>query len=620
MKKFGVNDRAIFLLMAIPFLCVAWGAVVWIQYGIDFPWYDDWRGYQNGNIQSLHLAYLFTPTNDTLSPVGLALDAIFQRVISGNSIVYQLVSMLVVLISILILQLSMLRRIFERDRHVILCFLFTLPMLQPGSYWGGQNLAYHQVLPLLFFMLAIWFVFFSGIRNFARQFLLVVLGLLSGFSYISGAFAFLVGGLFLLIFSYWLMGGNKRNVFVCSVSMLSAGIVASSIQLMYAFGSFGSTHSQISIAYPTQFNFWMYLLGKLGRSLLLPVHHPWLALSTTLLAVIVIFLLVAFVFKNMAFVGRDENNHYQAGFIFLTLFAVLGSYIMIVAAGRANYYSKEGEFFLTAFIAGFDRFHFFWLTILWPWVVAVLIKYSPKISNATNGRGFYIAAIVCLGVMSGSNLWRHGAWHEMALQIRKPVYDCFAKSLNDSKAIRCERLLPYSEENGIKDATPAYLHAVKINASFLRYLPRIDDLSRSSALVPFFVIDGIKDKLAFEDLARNDDGSLVAVGDFPKIIFRELPAKILEKCTRLDVVFESNAETDQYFQLFFQEYGRRGYQEIHSKKTMLLPDENSVRKGEFRLVDVKGFASEMRLDVPKNINKFKIDKIKFYCVFGSVDF
>ena len=613
----ALKDRLAFLLMAIPFVCVGWGAIAWLQYGIDFPWYDDWRGYQNGNIQSLELSYLFKPINDTLSPVGLALDALFQRMANGNTIVYQLVSMIVVLIGLLMLQLSMLRRIFANQRHVVFCFLFALPMLQPGSYWGAQNLAYHQALPLLFFMLAIWIVFFEDLGNGVKIVLLSTLGILGGFSYVSGALAFLTGGFSLLVLSIWFKGAARKRIFVCSVPVFISGLVASSVQLTHAIDNFGSTHSDIAIAYPTHLNFWMYLLGKVGRALLFPVNHPLAALMVTLIAVLAVLLLAVFVFRKLASAGRHGNDEWRAELIFLTLLTVLGAYLLIVAAGRTNYYSKEGDLSLAAFIAGFDRFHFFWLTLLWPWTVAVVIRNNKQVSHIIEGRWFYGVSIVCLCVMSVGNLWQHGSWHKMALQIRKPVYDCFVKSLTSGKGIHCERLLPYAENDGIADATPAYIHALKINASFLRYIPRIHDLPRSSEVAPFYEIDARKNELRYEDLEKNEDESFVVTGNFPKIFFEGLPAASLKKCVRVDVLFQIIAETDQYFQLFFQRYGDPGYREMLSKKVMLDSFKKSVRSAEFKLIDVNGFAPEMRLDLPAKLDRFKINGIRFYCVFGN---
>lgn len=611
---FDIRSRASQFLTLIPFICLAWSVGVWIQYGIDFPWYDDWRGYQNGNIESLQLSYLFGPINDTLSPVGLVLDAIFQRFIGGNSVVYQLISMIVVLGSLLILQLSMLRRVLCSERQVALCFLFTLPMLQPGSYWGAQNLAYHQALPILFFVAAIWIIFFSRMRDSVRLPILGVLGILSGLSYISGAFIFLVGGFFLLIASTRFAGDVRNSLFQGSIPLLITGFVTSLIQLTFAFDGFGSTHSDVPIAYPVQVNFWLYLFGKIARSLLLPNHYPWLALIATVIAIAALIFLAALVCRNLVLASHTEEKKYQTGMIFLTLFVVLGSYLLIVAAGRANYYSKVEVYSLDSFVAGFDRFHFFWVTLLWPWVVAVVCRYTTKFAIVSNGPLFFVSAIALFGIMSAGNVWQHVSWHQMAIEIRKPVFDCFAKSINDGRGIHCERLLPVGEVNGLPDATPAYLHALKINASFLRYLPRLDDLTRSFDLKPLLIMDGMSEKLVLEDLERSDGGLLNVVGHFPKIYIRDLPIAALSGCVRLDVVLRSRAESAGHFQLFFQRSDDLVYQESFSKKATVPSEMVNLQESNFKISSLSGFGSEMRLDSGKNLKMFQIKQIEFYCL------
>ncbi len=188
------------VLVGLPVLSLALAALAWLRYGIDLPWFDDWRGYAAGTIDSLELDYLFQPMNDTMSPVGLALDALAQRFLDGNSVAYQFLSMVTVLGSLLVLQWKLLSRVMDSRLQVAVCFLFTILMLQPDSYWGLENLAYYQALPLVFILCAMLLmsgpVPGSGWRGPAAG----LLGLLAGFAYISGAFgAFAVGVTSLLL-------------------------------------------------------------------------------------------------------------------------------------------------------------------------------------------------------------------------------------------------------------------------------------------------------------------------------------------------------------------------------------------------------------------------------------
>ena len=100
---------AMAVLVGLPLLSLLLSAIAWLRFGFDLPFYDDWRGYFSGDIDSLEWTYLWHPLNDTLTPIGLALDALAQRLIDGNSIVYQLLSMVLVLGALLLLQWKLLR-------------------------------------------------------------------------------------------------------------------------------------------------------------------------------------------------------------------------------------------------------------------------------------------------------------------------------------------------------------------------------------------------------------------------------------------------------------------------------------------------------------------------------
>ena len=63
----------------------------------DLPIADDWREYLERQVEFVDLATLFKPVNDTLYPVGQILDVAAHYALGGNSVVYQFLSMVVVL-------------------------------------------------------------------------------------------------------------------------------------------------------------------------------------------------------------------------------------------------------------------------------------------------------------------------------------------------------------------------------------------------------------------------------------------------------------------------------------------------------------------------------------------
>jgi len=135
--------------MALPLLMLAANVLAWLRWGTDLPFMDDWRVYDQRSALSLDPARLFRAVNNTLAPIGLGLDALAQRWLGGNALPYQTLSMLAVLGGLLYLQWRLLGWVTGNRLQQAALFAFCIPMLQSGSYWGEQSLAYHQALPLL---------------------------------------------------------------------------------------------------------------------------------------------------------------------------------------------------------------------------------------------------------------------------------------------------------------------------------------------------------------------------------------------------------------------------------------------------------------------------------------
>ena len=141
--------------VALPLLMLGANLLAWLRWGTDLPYLDDWRVYDEGSALSLNVQRLFRAVNNTISPVGLALDVLAQRWLGGNPLPYQALSMVAVLGGLLWLQWRLLGWVVADRRQQVLLFALCFPMLQSGSYWGEQNLAYHQALPLLALLAAV---------------------------------------------------------------------------------------------------------------------------------------------------------------------------------------------------------------------------------------------------------------------------------------------------------------------------------------------------------------------------------------------------------------------------------------------------------------------------------
>jgi hypothetical protein len=136
-------------LIAVPILALILNALSWLRYGVDLPFLDDWNEYYTQSATSLSFSHLFAPGNDTIYPVGRALDVLAQKYLSGNGIAYQFISMIAVLGFLLFLQWKLLTRVIKDPLVRASAFGLCVFMICPYTYWGLQNIAYVQALPTI---------------------------------------------------------------------------------------------------------------------------------------------------------------------------------------------------------------------------------------------------------------------------------------------------------------------------------------------------------------------------------------------------------------------------------------------------------------------------------------
>jgi hypothetical protein len=400
-RRFRACHMIVFLFVLPPILSLALNALAWLSYGIDLPYADDWRTYRDGTAYSLDPRVLFTPANDTLFAVGKTLDAVAMRYLAGNSVAYQFLSMVVVLGSLLYLQWRLLVRVLEDRVLAAASFTFTVFMLQPDSYWGMQNLAYHQALPLVCVLTTLLVITntSTNIYIFAGQ--LLVVGFVSGLTYISGAFAVLTLAVILFLFARSLSSENvqleRRSCDVGAAVLFVPGVSCTFAQLWVILSvQKGEISAKVPWAMPYEADFWAYMMGKFGRALLLPPNSPKTSLAVTAF-VLLISVVITAVFALRLICGRlRTSQETRAAVVFISLHLIVFVYMALVAAGRAKLRPQTDQAFVDVFAFGFLRFHFFWATILWPWVVAALLLWTKSWASDR----FALAAAFFLPVLS----------------------------------------------------------------------------------------------------------------------------------------------------------------------------------------------------------------------------
>lgn len=457
------------LFICLPLLSVGLSVLAWLTYGIDIPYMDDWRPYILNEAGTFAPEVLFRPINDTMSPVGLALDSASLRWLGGSSIAYQTVSMSVVLLSLLGLQWLLLRHVLRRKALTACAFCFTLLMLQPGSYWGEQNLAFHQAIPLVCILAALYLVVASNLSRAYLAASLVALGLVSGFTYISGAFGYFACGVVLAICALGRSGAARSRMMLGGAVIALTGLAASIPQAWgLLFYQKGTHRADAPMAFPHEGDFWFYLLGKIGRSLLLPTSHAALSLALTALAVMLVLCLLYVAFRQ----GRREPppgnegapTNIADGFaITLALSAVVFTYLLMVAAGRANLRDVSMTDGLQIFVFGYLRFHFFWATLVWPWAVALALAWRASRSPDLRLAWPYAATAACAVLFVSAGALNHFKAFRDVSVARSVGVDCLRKASEAMEPMLCMSI-------EARDLRPALQVAERHGATFTRYI------------------------------------------------------------------------------------------------------------------------------------------------------
>ena len=597
---------ALAVLIGLPLVSLALNAVGWLHWGLDLPFYDDWRAYATGQIDSLDPSYLFTGINDTMAPVGFALDALAQRTFDGNSVLYQLLSMVTVLGLLLLMQWKLLKVALGSPLETAACFVFTLLMLQPGSYWGRENLAYHQALPLVFLLAALWLIVASAWKNIWRLPLIAGLGVLAGFTYVSGAFGTLAAAMGVLTVASVLRKGQRMRTVQGAVALAVAGVATSLTQFKVGvLPTMGASHrGDARLALPHEPDFWLFFFGKIGRSLLLPESQPVFSLLVVLLACATALAVAIALFKRVR--AEPEGPHVNVAIIYGALAAMVFAYLLLVAAGRTYLRDAQIDGPLDVFLLGFTRFHFFWAALLWPWVIAaavILIKgrrtsLPPAIATASP---FLCAAAIYL-MLSGGALG-HFERHRMEASFRNATVTCLMTRLQKGEGIDCP-------EFNMADLTPAYIYAHRIGASFVRYFPVLPLELGVDDPAPWFRLSRDGANVEKQNVIVQGSGYL-STRDTQFYI--RLGRRIeMENCVMLDVTAVVSANMDDQVQVYFRRRGVADYNEADSR-TEVLKGRTGPKTFVFRLESQTGFEDTLRLDPVNKAQPFAVPEVEVRC-------
>lgn len=608
----AINRIFVFFLVLIPVISFVLNLISWLRFGIDLPLLDDVRQYASGGAGRMDWTYIMYPANDTLYPVGLIFDALAFRFLDGNTIAYQAISMVLVLGGILLLQWRLLTLCTSNTLARALAFACTIFMLQPDSYWGWQNMAFHQVVPVLC-SLGIISLVLSKLDYKISALLIFLIATVSGFTYTSGAFANLALLIGLCIFYFSLKKNNSFKLRSGAIAMVIPTVVSVTAQLWVLIWVQHGTHrADAPMAYPWESDFWLYIFGKIGRSLMLPVEYPRLSLSISI-AVLICSIALALLSIFQARRRPEHSSLQSVSIAYLCVFGVVLLYLFIVAAGRTNLRPESITKATDIFVFGYARFHFFWVCVLWPWVVAFIMEqFLSRYPSLLNKPQVPLITLILFSLLIyNSKVMDHAEFYRTTQQSRLSILSCLSVGVARGVPFECPALHP-----GV-NMLQVYYKYFDLGTSFTKLIVRHPILLGSDNPPPLFRMTKHPTQITYhntEVIVNEDKGVTLDTANDPMIMINLDNNGDLKNCKVLLVNGAYNLKTLEYAQLFYLPTGSNSYSTEYVETRQLLPGD-----GEFSMEVHSniGFESPLRLDPVVGPSQITIKQIEVRCTLAS---
>ncbi|MGE4062576.1 MAG: hypothetical protein AB7E79_04330 [Rhodospirillaceae bacterium] len=599
------------VLVAAPVVSLLLGGIAFLHYGIDLPFYDDFRAYARRTALSLDPRDLFAPANDTLYAVGMALDVIAQRTLNGNAVAYQFISMMVLLGGLLWMQWRLLSSTLQDRLLAAAAFSTCIFLTWPESYWGLQSMAYHHGLPLFFLLGALTAVVARRWADWWGVPLVFLLGLLAGFSYISGAIASLAVAVVLVI--AWALGlprvpGLRGGAF----ALLASASITVPAQLWVVLSvQRGHIHDPATAwLLPTESGFWMFMLGKVARGLALPIGWPVLSLIATL-SVIAIAASVG-VYLGRRFWrerGALPEDVARVALIFFSVTAAIASYLPLIAAGRANNLAPNPKTPLAMFIHGMpEHYHSVWVTLAFPWIAAgiiVAIRQWPALPRIRTSPITPLVALALFALAAEAGAFSHDAHFRtvQTFRLRNDV-PCIQKALAED-VMACPEW--YAPEH-----LDVLRYGRQIGASFVRTFPLRPIPFGVDNPPPLFRLAVNREMLKLGTLTpEHTDEGMAFPASSDSMFVISFPTGSLGACWEVEVNLELKAERPDFAELFTLLPGQGGYKAPSVATAPVRGDFFTTVT--LRALNITGFQDELRIDPVANAQSFTVRNLEVRC-------
>jgi len=605
---------AFFIFM--PIISLSLSAIMWLRYSADIPFWDDWRSYDKCQAGLFSIKTFFTPANGTLYPIGQFLDFLSQLFLDGNTVAYQFISMVFVQGTLLILQWRLLAFALKDRLLAASAFSLSILMLQPDSYWGLQNIAYHQALPLICILSSLCIIVTSSWKNWWNISALFVLGILSGMSYTSGAFTILTVGIVCFIAAYFVEPAERGKYRWGGLALIVAGVLTSVPQASVVLVVPNPIlRGRIIPGTPNEIAFWAFALGKLGRSLLLPVTYPVFSLWFSILAVVMaLALMVRFVLRTMK--GLLVPKETGIAVIYISLLLTIFVYLLMVAFGRTHLQAPGAQRPIQFFLAAFARFHFYWVTLLWPWVMAACLHAARRPRSSNPGKLSRTVAVglplVVLPLLIGNGALGHSDRLRENMQNRLDGIRCCLSKIQNGEPLECPQLY-------YRDLTQALRYAASIDASFIRSLPVLPPVGTDEP-PPLFRLSKTAEKdvemLNATVIEQTSEGYRLQAAARPQFLIRTGAPKIMKSCANLSVTGMLRVSEPGLARLYFKVPGQTQSSWETPKLERLQPDRWQTFT--FSIFSPVGFADELRFEPVEKPQVFELKDIEVRCVGFSL--
>lgn len=604
--KTNLSSLLILLLVLLPIFSFALNLISWLRFGVDIPLLDDMRQYASGGVGRLDWLYIMSPANDTLYPVGIILDSLAFRFLDGNSIAYQASSIIAVLGGLLFLQWRLLTICTSSTATRALAFSLTLFMLQPDSYWGWQNMAFHQAVPLLFTLMNVYLVL-GKLHHKITSPLIFLFAIMSGFTYTSGAFANLALLVGLLILAWSSKKSYPAKVRYSAIALVIPTIITVSAQLWVLIWVQHGTHRpDAPLAYPWELDFWYFLLGKIGRSLMISTQAPGLAMFLSALILIGAALIaIACIWEAKR--QKPNTRLWNVSVSYLCIFGVIFSYLLIISAGRANLRPETLALPTEIFTYGYGRFHFFWACVLWPWVVAYLLEKTVGDNQSMIGKlAVLLLACISLSFLTlNSNIINHANFYRETQGTRLGIVKCLSNGLSHGIPFECPALHP-----GI-NMLDVYYRSAEIGASYVKVIQRKPVPLGSNNPPPVFRLTENLNQVIFHHsrvIQSGAEGVKLDTAADPILEIRIPNTLAMKNCTTVQLNGSYHIGTLDHAQMFYLPSGDSFFSEQNSQVYPLPPGAGEFS---FEVHSRSGFEGLFRLDpvvssVPIDLNQIEL--------------